>query len=609
MADYTQRVIWTALPTGRNKDFLTLTALVSPRLNVLIAPVETLDKWPDFMDWAGKMLKARFEVSFAGVSVKAERISQPDPEVWKALFTLNTVVRNHQFEDKRGSRVLSYPVTTVHDFVGETYGELGLQAGDELPLKSELLHPVIELARPFDDKDLQSSVLGRLGRDGERQDFLGVRGAFTLQEVYHMPLAPRDLAGGRHVKAGPDDPREDAEWRQHKFVDLPSPMDFAGRVDFHEIVSALDQYPYLLRKTGLAVDLRIRASDLPAGPQVGQLWLDVKWKPGSEATTGVETLEDGRPMTITQRHDPIFAPLIKGSSTPISRGMLNLGDERLRLIQMDVDGAGIKLRNMARSLLRSAGAGTKEQEQERAGAPTLRTAGLQLVELNRHLSLHKAFERSGEMNDAFENGDPIEFYAEDLVRGYHADILDQTANAPWRSLCRRDSIYDLLNSGESALVEDEEGLIRLGAQEAIDQSEPQFQNLVKLAELLFSWSGWSLTAPRPGLAVGIDDTPQPSENSAPPGLPLETSFSVRPGSLPTLRFGHEYRARVRLVDLAGNCLPSSMATGRSRTRPALRRPSGALKRCCRPPTPWSSRPACWNARTKASRWAGWRSAR
>jgi len=556
MADYTQRVIWTTLPTGRHDDFLTLTALASPRLNVITAPAETLDKWPDFLDWADKMRHARFVVDFAGTLIEAEPVSQPEPAVWQALFTSDTIVHNYQFEDKRGARILSYPVAAVHDYVGQVYGDLGLQAGDELPNKRDLLPPVIELARPFDDDDLQKAVIARLDAEGQRKEFLGIRGAFALQEVYHMPLAPRDTAAGRHVKAGPDDPRENATWRQHKFAKLPDPMEFADRIDFHAIVSALNQYPYLLRATGLAVDLRIKAAETPPGPMVGPLSLHVEWHPEPEATSGVETLDDGRPMTITRRQDPVFAPVVNDSSIPLSDGLLKIHEDRFRLIQMDVDGAGIKLRNTARSLLRSASGPPKDgQEPERAGVPTLRTAGLQLVEFNRHRSLQKAFDRSGEMNDALAAGDPIKLYAEDLIRGYHADIMDQTVAAPWRSLCRRDGSYDLLNSSETLTVEDEEGIVRLGAQEAIDQSDPTFQNLVKIAELVFNWSGWSLTAPRPGLAIGVDDTPQPSENSAPPGLPLETTFSVHPGSLPTQRFGHEYRARVRLVDLAGNALP------------------------------------------------------
>ena len=35
MANFTQRVIWTALPNGQKGEYLLLTALASPRLNVL----------------------------------------------------------------------------------------------------------------------------------------------------------------------------------------------------------------------------------------------------------------------------------------------------------------------------------------------------------------------------------------------------------------------------------------------------------------------------------------------------------------------------------------------------------------------------------------------
>jgi hypothetical protein len=556
MANYTQRVIWTALPNGREGEFLLLTALVSPRLNVLNAPFDTLDKWPDFLDWASIVRRARFRVEYAGTLMEAETVSQPDPAIWQALFTPTTGVHNHQFEDKRGARVLSYPVTAVHDYVGQIYGEMGVQAGDELPDKQDLLALCRLLASSDDSEDLQKDVLNQLGRDGSRHELKGVHGAFTLQEVYHMPLAPIDVDAGKYENLPPDDPRNDARWRQHKFTKLPGPMDFADRFDFHAIVSALNQYPHLLRLTGLAVDLKVNEQVAPAGPLVGGLSLHVEWNPTPETQSGVETLKDGQPVTITRRQDPLFAAEPKDSSTPISDGLLVIDNERLRLIQMDVDGAGIKLRNMARNLLRSVtSASIQKEAPDRSGAPTLRTAGLQLVEVDRHLDLHKAFERSGEMNDALSAGDPIELYAEDLVRGYHADILDQTSNTPWRSLCRRDGSYDLLNLSQTLKTIDEEGIIRLGAQEAIDQSELQFKNLLKISELLFNWSGWSLTAPRFGLAIGIDDTPQSAENTAPPGLPLEVNYCVRPGSLPPLRFGHHYRARVRLVDLAGNALP------------------------------------------------------
>ncbi|MEL6680810.1 MAG: hypothetical protein AAFQ51_19065, partial [Pseudomonadota bacterium] len=98
-------------------------------------------------------------------------------------------------------------------------------------------------------------------------------------------------------------------------------------------------------------------------------------------------------------------------------------------------------------------------------------------------------------------------------------------------------------------------MIRLAAQEAADPNEALFQGVRKISELIFAWSGWSLTAPRPGLAISNDDLPDTAANTAPPRLPLESSFRVHPGSLPTLRFGHEYQVRVRVADLAGNAEP------------------------------------------------------
>jgi hypothetical protein len=548
MANHTQRVIWTALPTGCDGKVLHLTALASLRLGHDGPGIEPLKAWPDMLDWATRVRGARFTVRFAGQAARATPVSAPDAAVWAALFPGDTPVRGHGFEDRRGTRILSYPVARVHDFVAEVYGALGLASDDELPDKRDVLRPLLPLARGAGGKNLQAEVLAQLGSTA-RQAFAGVAGAFALQEVYTMPLASIDPVAGSYLKKGPDDPRENAKWRQHRFTALPKASELAELVDFHARLSALNQYPRLLRLAGLAIDLEVRASALPAGPLTEALTVEVAWASTPQAESGVHTHEDGRPRTITYRDDPRFEAVPKSPSFPIANGFLVL-DERFRLLQMDVDGAGIKLRNTAISYLRSTQ--TSAEKTDPGGVPTLRTAGLQLVETDRHLRLNQAFERSGEMNDALEGGAPVELFAEDLVRGYHVDVLDHSRSAPWRSLCRRDGRYELLNAGTSLAVEDEEGMVRLGAQEAADETDPAFQKLVKIGETVFAWSGWSLSAPRPGLAVGIDDTPEASENTAPPGLPLESAFTVRPGSLPALRFGHDYRVRVRLADLAGN---------------------------------------------------------
>lgn len=550
MADHTQRVIWTALPNGTHEDGrILVTALASPRLVALHAPVAPLSNWQDFVGWADKMRSAGFRVRFGTDSAEAEMLSEPDQTIWNLLFD-GAIVNNHAFEDRRGHRILSYPVVQIAQFVEQVYGDIGLALEDELPTKRDIFIAGRLLGREEDERDivLQREVLARLDQEG-RKTFDSVQGAFTLQEVYNMPLAATDPVAGRHINTGPDDPRTNAEWRQHRFEDLPDAMDFKDRIDFHTVVSALNQYPSLLRRTGLAIDLAVDPGDLQAGPVTDQLQVLVEWSPQNDAD--VETLDDGRPETVTRRDDPEFAAVPRNPNGLLSDGYLNIDNERLRLVQMDVDGAGVKLRNAIRSFRRTP---VVEQDPERAGTPAIRTAGLQLVEVDRHLSLEDAFDHSGTMEDALNSGNPIVLFAEDIVRGYHADVLDQTASKPWQSLCRRDSTYDFTNAPDVMTVEDEEGMIRLGAQEAPDPTNSLFQDLVKIGELVFSWSGWSLTAPRPGLSLSTadDDHPAPDANAAPPGLPMEASFRVRRGSLPALRFGHSYRVRARVADLAGN---------------------------------------------------------
>lgn len=303
MADFSQKVIWTALPNGVAEDHALLTAYASPRLMLTADPVASLDQWPDFIGWAELMLNAEFQAEFGGTSLQLERVSEPDPAIWQALFTDQTVVRNHAYEDMRGSSILSYPVTRVNDFVREVYGDIGLGAADELPEPADIFPDIREIARPQEDDATQQRIVLSDLKDPKRKGYQDVAGAFALQEIYHMPLAVQDIPGGTYTKQGPDDIREDAQWRQHRFEPLPDPMDFADRIDFHEIVSALNQYPRLLRLTGLAVDLRVPVGDLPGDPLTDRLVLNVG-RPSPSAENGVEVQLDTTPGTITEWNAP-----------------------------------------------------------------------------------------------------------------------------------------------------------------------------------------------------------------------------------------------------------------------------------------------------------------
>ena len=69
---------------------------------------------------------------------------------------------------------------------------------------------------------------------------------------------------------------------------------------------------------------------------------------------------------------------------PSKDGLLDLDPARYRLLQFDVDGAGLKVMNFARSLGRrfdvEARVDPVTRHEDELGAPALRTAGLMLVQ-------------------------------------------------------------------------------------------------------------------------------------------------------------------------------------------------------------------------------------
>jgi hypothetical protein len=553
MAQKTQQIMWTALPNGLTADgsAYRLSVLVSPRLTRTAAVPATLDEFPDLLDWPAVLAQAGFAFEYGGAVIDtAELVSVPRSEDWTAVFLPTTFVRARAFEDRRGNVVLSYPLDTVHDFVRTMYSDLVRDAGDELPEQNELRRYLRLLAEPLTPPP---EVLRRL-RSGEfefdRQD---PRSAFELLQAYHRPLSAEETV--TYAKKAADDPREDASWRTHRLADLPQPDDFKDLIDFHQIVSSVNQYHDLLRRLGLVLDFEIPVDDLPGAALTDRLRVLAKWPATPQGASGVETLEDTRPATVTHLEPKTrFAPVVQDPATPVADGFLRL-DERFRLIQVDVDGAGIKVKNFARSVATMRGA-DKSAEQARAGAPALRSAGLMLVETKRGKSLTKALDRSGSLHDAEAANANIDLFQEDLIRGYHVDVLDETTGR-WQSLCRRDGSIELLNTINAVAAADEEGMVRLGATQAADGSNP---DVVKLYEGLFAWTGWSLTAPAPGNAIATEpdvegkDTVAPVSNTAPPGMPFEANFTPRAASLPSLRYGRRYRMRVRVVDLAHNAI-------------------------------------------------------
>src|SRR5690242_1862041 len=112
MADKTQQVMWTALPNGLDATHgaYRVSVLVSPRLTRTANVPPSLDQFPDFVDWPDMLSHARIDFAYGNVAITtATAVSVPNSKTWAAVFPPTTLVRSHEFEDRRDNTVLSYP--------------------------------------------------------------------------------------------------------------------------------------------------------------------------------------------------------------------------------------------------------------------------------------------------------------------------------------------------------------------------------------------------------------------------------------------------------------------------------------------------------------------
>jgi hypothetical protein len=580
-----QGLLWTALPNGYSEDgqSLRLSVLVSPRLDPQADP-EELSSFPDFVDWPKTLADAKFEVHFGADTVtiagndttSASRVDtelgKPDTTTWKALFPDTTLVRGFGFKDLSSNKVLSFPAANIDTLVRNLYRRLAASAGDELPKVSDILddpawadlvNKVMENDRRFmNHEGTMRDPTRQFSQflDGDFKNFKGIARDLALFQLFHTP--PSTPQVGEYA-VPPGHPKSYAKWLGYKQAALPAPADFEKEIDFHQIVAAMNQYPTLLRQLGLVVDLLIAKAEFTAAPNAA-LWVEVALPPGVTRVPDVSART--RTLLDAKRFQPVPRPNPQPGDHRVADRLLVLDPKVFKLVQVDGDGAGLKVMNFARTFgLMKVNQDQQhdpvsKQEHEK-GAPALRNAGLMLVHMNRGGMLEHSFGRQKKFNDAAEliqngaNVAPPELYAEDLVRGYRIDMWDR-ATRQWRSLCQREADYNIA-SGTVTIHVAEEGTLRLGATKTPDPTSNP--NLVWLHEALVSWTGWSLCARPPSKTIhhkGADHTDPVGDADAevPPGLRLETGFTVMKGSLPRLRYGRSYWLRARVVDLAGNSL-------------------------------------------------------
>lgn len=598
-----QKIIVTALPNG----FSTRPGSTSRRISAAISlqvtgtPAGTkLSGVADMLHWAELISKANFMVMQNNTEMEAKVVSAKiDTQLWKNLFAPTVNVNAFQQEDLSKMPILSYPVKHIISYVESVIEKTGKQFADKMPDGNYFT----------DDKNFTGISMYQVGdfTPGNRREKPSLAGLVNpnntgldrikpvLEKNKFIPFSPTPAAymdfaqlrnfHGLHSNKEP----------RYKKPDQPN-------FEFHEILSVLASYPQLLRRLGLVIDLEVTPKNVrgasPATPvRIGADDTIRVIPTGIPFTTSTSIICP--PTAFTKTDKGFYAAPLPGST--ISKGHLKLNSEAFTVFQFDTDGAALKLVQQMDSLqlkkakhiyhaqmgyVQAAAAIPffNNEAPRKEGLPAQRSTGIGIAKNGMAETLNAKFVRMNKLGtDITSPGVDVPagvsspnanyvlakepLYADDINLGYRMDVQDTEKPGTWYSLHFRNNKYQYVPVGQNPVtindMEADEGFIQVSAVESDDPSN----KTLKVGEAFARWQGWSLSVPRPGLALnepmlGNDQVAnsQAAEDGKykKPGnvdFTLQVTPDIKPGTLPMLRFGKKYAIKIRTVDLAGNSVP------------------------------------------------------
>lgn len=595
-----QEIQWLAVPFDveeqGGKTILSVAICVQPRLQDTSSADRVLSDYMDWLDWPSTLGGITVSLNVNGNAINpmlAPGAETPDSGNWKAIFSPTTLVRPYEYAPFTDYQIISYPVKQVNTTVKSVFEALVKDFDGAPPVLSfdvdsnklsaqiPKLFSSLKNVVPNDDNEKQlQSIKSRWEREGEAAMMLRIRnggeikknahpiekhevpvpsnpqqmmyanpsmesmlGGLGLVELYHSVRTPpiTKIVGGKQVRT------DRAPRLRPKF-------------DFHQVVSVLREYPAMMRRLGLVRHVQF---ELPNGmPAEGKIRCAVLWpspqtSPTQNITPWVAYKLDNTGSPDTWQFLPRPEP-----GSEIVGALLCLNDaSHFDVIQIDVDASAIKTLNYTRTLVHryKRTVGTSDAA-TKADPPGTRGTGLQLIRHNRALKLAKSLIRNAQNHNKLVSNTEVTLYADDLLRGYRIDVFDATAKS-WQSLMRRNATYRFPNASEPLkstgfTVNDEEGVLTMGATRPVDSDDVPSQRQLYAHETVAQWEGWSLVAPHIGNHIGTEDELAPENKQQSPPADFEyqvsTEVGIVEGSLPRLRFGRNYRLRARFVDIAGN---------------------------------------------------------
>ncbi|HKJ41617.1 MAG TPA: hypothetical protein VKA27_05950, partial [Sunxiuqinia sp.] len=603
--------------TVDGKDTLKLSVFASIKLST--PKDTTLGTFEDIMAWPQKILDADFKFRLQNgtvldPSLMADKI---DVDLFGNILHEDIKVDDFKEEDLSKKQIYSFPVKHIQDFILKSYrqeatvdpkvkvtpdkfvDETNLGAISPIKLDPKIVQ---EAVQPKRNVQIRSSSM--IIRQQKQQNTRTFRGVFQQQKRF-TPFAKQM------------NPKTDFhQLRQFHQLERQKPT-FNLKIEkpsfeFHDILATVNSYPQIMRKLALVLDFNIPYDS--SIPNKGTIQLvpdglvfDEEGTTVSTPTTAYEITNSG--FYIGDKTDSIFKQgFVKINTDEFSVIQVDADGAALKTTNMTEN----KVHQIARfyairsELALSRNLRTKELEDveppEDEGLPFMRSAGIAVTKNGMAEHLFKRIETNIQLKQNFVSASPnlmqiqpkpkIQgvtpqmvqikvkeptkiLYSDDVIQAYQMDIAYEDDPEKWFSLHQRKDEYTWFDEQNNPHpidgIDPDEGFIQLGIAE-----NPENPDDVFVSETLARWEGWSLSVRKPGYAINEAEDYQPQNKddvkrdfvnkdkaaeakkyAFDPDLDFKINAQSKsvPGTLPKLRFGRDYRVRIRAVDLAGNSVP------------------------------------------------------
>lgn len=560
------RILWTACPAGTVMVGSDRHLAVSVHATLRMEDGQQVSDFPVVQNWAAVEptffihVRRGSQVYTMGPLTSDATVRRPS--WWTAAVPGEVPVRgfSHEPIDERATwKVRSHPAEVIANWVAVRYltaVEVATPVdGGPPPVDAPSIAPIAETAGIF---SRESQTIIDPPRIQVLENQLATQGFVEPNDDVRNGVLQLLRFYDRRTDPDPPDtgPAPTRPGREGRISWLEAP-----RLDGHQLIGSLNRHPVLLRPLGLVHDL---VSDLSVdrlttilggAPEV--VWVTAELDPDLVSTDEVRM--EPSPWTACVLDGDRFRAQADPLGDLDDDGWVRVDGPDFSIRTFDPDQAGHAFIAYG-SDLQIGQARRRRTTPSRLAPEPLRSAGLVLLRRGRAKQFRqRILERAKWLNAAIVDARPVDdggdgvshvptLYLDDLVRGYRVDVLDGDR---WRSLMRRKGAI-LIGPGDDPItveVTDDEAMVEVTP--ARDDEPGQ----VYLPEEVVRWDGWSLAAPKPGLAVGPEDQVGEFDGDEFPDdnpWKVDAQYVVTPGSLPPLRYGSSYALRARVVDLCGN---------------------------------------------------------